>query len=205
MTDPTAEALRLLLMYGVAPLWLGAGFADWLLHRASRIEATSGTPESLLHLLQLAEMGVAVLAVLFLEVNAAVLLLMAISLVLHEAAALWDVHYAVGRRAVGVLEQHVHSFLELLPLAATLMLAALHWNQAVALVGFGDADFSLRAKEQPLQPGYLWTMLSGAALFAVLPYGEELLRCLRTGNRRTPDQNRLTSTFARESQWNDCS
>lgn len=186
MTEPTADALRLMLMYGVAPLWLAAGFADWLLHRASRIEATSGTPESLLHLVQLSEMGLAVLAVLFLEVNAAVLLLVVVSLLLHEGSALWDVAYAVRRREVGVLEQHVHSFLEVLPLTGTVMLAALHWEQAAALFGIGDADFSLRAKAEPLSSLYLGTVLTAAALFAVLPYGEELLRCLR--HRRQADR-----------------
>lgn len=183
MTDGTAEALRLLLMYGVAPLWLAAGFGDWLLHRKSRIEATSGAPESLLHLLQLGEMGLVVLAVLFLEVNAAVLLLAVVSLALHEASALWDVSYAVKRREVGVLEQHVHSFLEVLPLTGTLMLMALRWPQAASLVGIGDADFALRAKAVPLPQAYLWTVLTAAALFAVLPYGEELLRCLRYRRR----------------------
>lgn len=183
MTDPAADALRLMLMYGVVPLWLAAGLADWLLHRAARIEATSGTPESLLHLLQLAEMGLPVLAVLFLEVNAAVLLLILVSLILHEAAALWDVHYAIGRRQVGVMEQHVHSFLELLPLTGAVMLAALHWNQAAALIGFGDADFSVRLKPEPLPSLYAWTALTGAVLFAVLPYGEELLRCIRYRRR----------------------
>jgi hypothetical protein len=186
MTGGTQEALRLILMYGVAPLWLAAGFADWWLHRASRIEATSGTPESLLHLLQLAEMGLPVLAALFLEVNAAILLLMVVSLMTHEASALWDVHYAIGRREVGVLEQHVHSFLEVLPLMGTLMLAALHWEQATSLFGPGDADFGLRAKPEPLPAPYLWTVLTGAVLFAVLPYAEELWRCVRHTRHSDP-------------------
>jgi hypothetical protein len=44
-------------MYFVLPVWLAAGFADYLCHRAASIETTSGPKESLLHLLQLAEMG----------------------------------------------------------------------------------------------------------------------------------------------------
>lgn len=67
----TADTLRLLLMYVVLPLWLAAGFADYLCHRASRIAETSGWKESLLHLLQFAELAVPVLAALFLEINAA--------------------------------------------------------------------------------------------------------------------------------------
>jgi hypothetical protein len=34
LSDPTV----LILMYFVLPLWLVAGFADWLCHRASHIE-----------------------------------------------------------------------------------------------------------------------------------------------------------------------
>ena len=61
-------------MYFVLPLWLAAGFADYLCHRAAHIERTSGAKESLLHLLQFGEMAVAVLAAMFLEINALVLL-----------------------------------------------------------------------------------------------------------------------------------
>jgi len=49
-------------MYFVLPLWLAAGFADYLCHRASHIEATSGPKESALHLLQFAEMAIPTLA-----------------------------------------------------------------------------------------------------------------------------------------------
>ena len=49
--DPTL----LLLMYFVVPVWLMAGFADWLCHRATNIEITSGAKESVIHLLLFAE------------------------------------------------------------------------------------------------------------------------------------------------------
>jgi hypothetical protein len=55
---PTGQILRDLLMYFVLPVWLAAGFADYLCHRASHIERTSGWKESLLHLLQFSEMAV---------------------------------------------------------------------------------------------------------------------------------------------------
>ena len=38
LSDPTV----LILMYFVLPIWLLAGFADWLCHRASHIESTTG-------------------------------------------------------------------------------------------------------------------------------------------------------------------
>src|SRR5204862_2301117 len=102
----TDEILRALLMYFVLPVWLAAGFADYLCHRAAHIESTSGWKESVLHLLQFAEMGVPVLAALFLEINAGVILLMIVCFVLHEATALWDLSYASATRVVTPIEQH---------------------------------------------------------------------------------------------------
>ena len=57
-SDPTV----LILMYFVLPVWLLAGFADWLCHRASHIETTTGAKESLIHLLMFAEVGGPLLA-----------------------------------------------------------------------------------------------------------------------------------------------
>lgn len=66
------DPLVLILMYFIVPLWLIAGFADWLCHRASHIEKTAGVKESALHLLQFAEIGLGLLAALFLEINAGI-------------------------------------------------------------------------------------------------------------------------------------
>ena len=63
----TDEILVAILMYVVLPLWLAAGFADYICHRASHIERTSGWKGSVLHLVQFGEMAVLVLAALFLE------------------------------------------------------------------------------------------------------------------------------------------
>lgn len=69
---PEAPAAQL-LVWAVLPLWFIAGVADWACHRATAIECTSGTRESALHLLMLAEPGVPLLAALVFEVNALVL------------------------------------------------------------------------------------------------------------------------------------
>jgi hypothetical protein len=61
-------AAQAVLMYFVLPVWLAAGFADYLCHRAAAIEVTSGWKESLLHLLQLGEMAIPTLAAIFLEI-----------------------------------------------------------------------------------------------------------------------------------------
>ena len=58
------------LAFGALPAWLLAGFADWLCHRRSKIEITSGSRESAMHLLLHLEIAAPLLAALWLEINA---------------------------------------------------------------------------------------------------------------------------------------
>ncbi|MGE5475247.1 MAG: hypothetical protein ACM3Q1_01200 [Bacteroidales bacterium] len=187
LVDP-AQATRALLLFFVVPLWLAAGVADWLCHRRTGIQYNSGLKESLIHLLMLAEMGLPVLAALLLEINALVLLVMVAAFALHEVTALWDVRYAVAHRRVTPIEQHVHSFLEMMPLMGLAFVAALHPQQALALLGLGGeaADWGIRPKADPLPWGYLLTVLGAVAALEILPYGEEALRCWRARRARLP-------------------
>jgi hypothetical protein len=181
-----AVVTQLVLMYFVLPLWLVAGFADYLCHRASNIAVTSGAKESLLHLLQFAEVGIPIMAAIFLEINALIFAIMIVGFLLHEATALWDVSYATATRKVTPIEQHVHSFLEMLPLMGIAMVAVLHWGQFLALFGLGSepARFSLALKPEPLPLSYVVAVLAGVLLFELLPYGEELVRGVRA--KRSP-------------------
>jgi hypothetical protein len=174
-------ATRRVLLYFVVPLWLGAGFLDWVRHRRTHIETTAGTRESAIHALMLTEAGLPALMGLFLEVNAGVLLAGGAAFLAHEATAMWDVSYAEPRRRVTPAEQHIHSFLEVVPLMALSFLAALHWDQARALVGAGGgpARFALRPKRPPLPRRYVGGVLAGIVAFGVLPYAEEFRRCYR--------------------------
>ena len=72
LNDPAV----LILMYFILPIWLLAGFADWLCHRAAHIETTTGAKESMLHLLMFAELGLPLLAAIFLQVNAGIIAFM---------------------------------------------------------------------------------------------------------------------------------
>ncbi|WP_208612747.1 hypothetical protein [Pantoea conspicua] len=128
----------LLLLYFVLPVWLIAGFADWICHRATDIENTTGLKETWIHILMFLEMGLPLLSALFLEVNALVFAFMIVLFFCHEATALWDVSYAVTAREVKPIEQHIHSFLEMVPLMALLLVISRHWSQFQALFGFGD-------------------------------------------------------------------
>jgi hypothetical protein len=181
-----AGAAQTVLMYFVLPLWLVAGFADYLCHRAASIETTSGWKESLLHLLQFGEMAIPTLAAIFLEINALIIATMIVCLVAHEATAIWDVNYAYRRREVTPTEQHVHSVLEMLPLMGLLIIVTLHWQQFLSLFGVGQeiAEFTVRLKEPPLPWLYVSTILSLVVLFEILPYLEELMRGIR--HRKTP-------------------
>ena len=177
----TGQLTIAVLMYFVLPVWLAAGFADYLCHRASNIATTSGPKESILHLLQFAEMGIAVLGALFLEINALVLLIMLICFVLHEATALWDLSYASTMREVKPIEQHVHSFLEMMPLMGFVLIAILNWEQLLALFGFGHepARFAITLRSGPPSWTYVTVMMGLVLFFEVLPYLEELWRGLR--------------------------
>lgn len=183
------------LMYFVLPMWLLAGFADYLCHRATHIELTTGPKESLIHLLLFAEMAVPVLAAIFFEINALIIAVMIVAFLLHEATSLWDVSYADGKREVSPLEQHVHSFLEMLPLMGLVVISVLHWPQFLALFGLGSepASFAIVPKREPLPWLYVATVLSAALLFELLPYVEELWRGLRANRGLIARRSRAPS------------
>lgn len=183
--DP-ATLLRPYLLYFILPLWLIAGLSDYFLHKRTHIEDNSGTKESLLHALQLGEAGIPVTLGLLFDVNALIIAIMLATLVVHEVTALWDVTYAHTRRYIGPLEQHIHSFLEVLPIMAVSFVTVLYWDQFQALFGIGaqPARFEFRPKANPIPAPYLLAFFGSIFIFIVVPYGEELWRCLRVGRRR---------------------
>lgn len=202
-TEKRAGIARALMMYFVVPVWIGAGLADWACHRASDLEHEAGPQESVVHLLMLAEMGVPSLAGLFLQVNAPVFAAMIAAFLAHEATALGDVAYAVKRREITPLEQHMHSFLELMPLASLCLLATLHPGQFAALFGAGDepAEWRLRWKAEPLPKSYVAAVLAGIAPFNLTPYLEELWRGWRAAGgpaaTDTRSKSLVTETVAK--------
>jgi hypothetical protein len=157
---------------------------------ALRILKTPAAPRIRSSPLAVRRNGIATLAAIFLEIQRARHLLMIVCLVLHEATAIWDVNYAYRTRAITPIEQHVHSFLEMLPLAALLVVITLHWQQFLSLFGLGTepADFALRLKKPPLPWLYVTVILLLVLMFEVLPYLEELVRCLRE-RRPRPSSN----------------
>ena len=167
-----------LLAFVVLPLWLVAGYADYLCHRASRIEATSGWRESALHLVQLAEVGVVILAALAFEVNGALVGFAVAMIAAHEVTTWIDLTYASPRRRISVIEQMVHSVLEVLPLAALLLLLVQRWPDLRGLARALD-DLSPRLADYPIPGTWLAGLAVAVGLLGVAPYVEELWRCLR--------------------------
>jgi hypothetical protein len=106
------------------------------------------------------------------------------------------VSYATTARTVTPLEQHVHSFLEMIPLMAILSVISLHWEQFLALFGGGSepAKFDLAWKSEPLPIPYIASIMIIILLFEFLPYFEEFVRGLRA------NAGRLVPTKAREAK-----
>jgi hypothetical protein len=162
------------------PIWIGSGLVDWWCHRRTDIQHTSGPTESAIHAAMMAEGGLPTVLGLFCEVNAGVLAVTYASLALHEFTGILALIYADGRRKLTPAEQHVHAFLVCVPWMAAMSLTVLHWDQARTVVGLGGRpDWRIRQKRLPLSSSYRWGVLGAIASLAALPYGEELIRCLR--------------------------
>lgn len=177
----TVEATRNFILYFVIPLWFLVGFADYWCHRATHIHHTSGVKEALIHALMLFEMAIPVTLALYFEITASVILVMVLMFFVHEATAIWDVAFATSRREIRPIEQHVHSYLGVLPFMVGSVVICLNWSQFHALFGYGPdpVDFGLRWKEPPLSRTYHIGLTLASLVFLVIPYAEEIWRCWR--------------------------
>lgn len=166
-------------MLFLLPIWVLAGVADYLWHRRTRIETTSGTEESLTHALMITEMGPAVLATMFLEINAGVVALILASYVAHEATVAWDIYFTASRRPIPPGEQHTHSYLQGVPFCLACFVTFTHWDQFRALFGKGSQQprFGIHFKKPPLPLKYLLPFVLGSGLLTAVVHGEELWRC----------------------------
>ncbi len=174
----SAALLELLLFYLILPVWLLAGLGDALCHRALGIHRTSGWRESAVHWLMLAELGLGMLAILLLEVNALVIALFAIACLAHEVTMAVDLAYAHAHRDIPPVEQWVHGIQQAIPWIVLLCIAVLHPGQAMALLGLGgeSARWTLEWREPGLPPGYLLAFAGAALLLVGLPFAREAWR-----------------------------
>ncbi len=168
-------------MYAIMPIWSIAGFLDWLWHKQTRIETTSGVQESIMHLVMMAEAGVPILTGMFLETNAGSMALMGTGWLLHEATVAWDVSYTLSRRKIYAREQLTHTYMESVPFAIVVTFACLYPEQFLALLGAGPekADFELRFRKKPIPLTHFAVIVAGMGVVSGLPHLEELWRCYR--------------------------
>ena len=170
-------ALWNLLGFGLLPAWLAAGGADWLCHRRARIENTSGPQESVFHIILHLQIAVPVLLALWLEINAALLAVMAAGVLAHMLTSWWDTSFAQPRRHIAPIEQQVHSWLEMVPLFSLVLICLLHLHE------FTMPNWSFQRRHDGV-PG-AWPVVLPLVLAAGLALiGEELLRGLRASRAR---------------------
>jgi hypothetical protein len=153
------------------PLWLAAGLVDYICHRRTRIEDTSGAIESWLHLVQFLALGAAWSIACMLMPTPLTFALSAVAVAIHTAASFVDVSYTVGRRYISPLEQHVHGFLDVLPIVAVVLWGAANWPH------LQTTGWALRWKG-PIQPEQI-ALLASYFVLAGVPVGEELRRSSR--------------------------
>lgn len=108
-------ALPGMLAYAGYLLWIGAGLADFTLHRRSDLPHTSGLAESRLHLAQLGVVGLAIFLWWALAPGWTAWGLAAACVVLHAFVGYADTRSAWRRRDIVPLEQHIHSVLDFAP------------------------------------------------------------------------------------------
>ena len=172
----TLQSLLTGLLCLTLPLWLFAGFGDWLCHRRSQIQRTAGPRESALHLLLHLLIALPVALALFLEIEAPLLMFMAVCVVAHMPVSLWATSFAQPLRHISPLERQIHSYLEMLPLFALALAAVLHWN------ALAHPAWHWSSRLEPLPKSWTLGVLL-AWLAGLLMIVEECMRCLRAARR----------------------
>jgi hypothetical protein len=174
---PTTQAMAMqnwltaLLIWAIYPAWLLAGAGDYLCHRRTRIDCTSGATESGLHVAQFVCLAIAFACAVLLQISTAVFGVLVAFVMAHSVLSYIDVRYTDGRRRILPIEQTVHGFMDVLPLVAVAILGVQHWPEIRA----GTRTFVLDAA---IDSERVLLLLSFAVL-AGLPVLEELLRTLR--------------------------
>jgi hypothetical protein len=154
-----------------------AGAGDYLCHRRTDIEHTSGTTESWLHLLQFVTLLMAFAAAVLLDLNAIVFGIMVALVIAHSVLAHVDVSYTNGRRRIAPFEQLVHGFMDVLPIVALALVGVLHGSEIAAA---------------PTAPIFSWQppdlqallLLGSFAVLSGVPILEELARTHRHRGER---------------------
>ena len=177
------ELLAGFLLYAAFPLWVAAGCGDYCCHRITDIEGTTGRVESALHAVQYVQIVAGIAVALFLETTSLVLVLLIALALLHLATGYFDIRYTTGRRYVSPFEQHVHSYMEILPLIATAHWVIMHWDAFAPILGGGVASWVVTPRQELAPTGVIAAIALGMAA-AGAAIAEEYLRCTRSNGRQ---------------------
>jgi hypothetical protein len=171
------DLLQTLLVWGIYPLWLLAGAGDYLCHRQTDIEHSSGSGESWFHVLQFLTLLITIAAGTLFEAAVLPFGVMVVAVLAHSVLAHLDVSYTDGRRYISPFEQLLHGFMDVLPIVAVAIYGVLHWQR----IGAGLAgDQWVLLRPDAVRVG----LLASFVLLAGLPILEELVRTLRHRGER---------------------
>lgn len=187
--DATLAALLWqLLGWVILPAWLLAGVGDYIAHARMDIAHTSGVVESTLHLVQTAEIGIPLLALLFFDANALVLAVLVAGVAAHSLTAWLDLHWTTPRRRIPVGEQLLHAFLYVLPITALAIVVVLHWPAWLDLVRPAMASpgsWRLQPRDPPFDATIVAAVIGAGVVLGVMPGLVEFARTL-AARRRSP-------------------
>ena len=133
---------------------------------------------------------------------------MALLLVSHQLTGYWDLRYAGSKRTITLLEQQIHSFLEMMPLLALVLVILTNWNTFLDLLGVGSGvrswDFILMQPAFPLW--YLVALATCVVAFSVVPSGMNSLPACDTpeGSLRSAPDTHDASTPMRQRAQGQC-
>lgn len=179
-TKTTHDLVLGLILYVLLPLWGLSGFVDWCCHRATKIEHTSGLRESTIHAVMGIQVGIPILLSLLCDMNVLVYLLCFAALVTHELVAHHDVSSTMNVREISIWETHAHNYLATVPFYLFALITVRNPDTAwrsITLDWSGQLAFV--KLQEPIGGGrYLPWYLAFMALFCIIPYAEEWLRCL---------------------------
>jgi hypothetical protein len=177
----TNDLILNLILYVILPLWGVTGFIDWICHRATDIEHTSGLKEALIHALMGVQVGIPIALGILFEMNVLVFLICLLALAAHEVVAHYDVRTTMHLREISIWEMHAHNYLSTIPFYLIALIGVRNpetFIKTITLDWGGEMALLLRA--EPVGGGaYLPMYVGFMGIICFLPYTEEIYRCLR--------------------------